>query len=82
MPTETLSKSGQHGGRRPGAGRPRSFDEPMLRRTINLPQSYIEALEWEGNGNLSEGIRFLVACARLPGGGYWLDVSRPEPTEA
>lgn len=44
-----------HGGRRPGAGRPRAYTEPMVRKTILLPASYRPLLEHAGEGNLSEG---------------------------
>ena len=61
-----------HGGRRPGAGRPRSYTEPLVRRTVTLPQSYLRQLERTGGGNLSEGIRLLVEHAQTPSGAPWL----------
>src|SRR5712691_6884419 len=45
------------GGRRPGAGRPPAYREPLLRKTVTLPVSYVEQLAAFGAGNLSEGIR-------------------------
>jgi hypothetical protein len=51
------------GGRRPGAGRPPSYSEPLLRKTVTLPASYVEQLTVLGHGNLSDGIRFLLECA-------------------
>lgn len=67
------------GGRRPGAGRPPAYTEPLVRKTITLPRSYVPHLEREGNGNLSEGIRFLVEQARTPGGGYWFRLNPADP---
>ena len=64
--------SAQRGGRRPGAGRPRSYSEPLLRKTVTLPPSYIEALTGFGHGNLSDGIRLLVESAHTPTGQLWL----------
>jgi len=62
----------QRGGRRPGAGRPLSYGEPLLRKTVSLPQSYVEQLERYGNGNLSDGIRQLVENAFTRFGEPWL----------
>ena len=59
------------GGRRPGAGRPRTYSEPLVRRTVTLPASYVAQLEAQGGGNPSEGIRVLVELARLPSGEFW-----------
>lgn len=67
------------GGRRPGAGRPPTYTEPLVRKTITLPRSYVPHLEREGNGNLSEGIRFLVEQARTPGGDYWFRLNPADP---
>ena len=67
------------GGRRPGAGRPRSYGEPLLRKTVSLPQSYVEHLERYGSGNLSDGIRQLVENAFTRFGEPWL---RPIPPES
>ena len=50
--------------------------EPLLGRSVTLPQSYIEKLEWQGNGDLSEGIRVLVEVARTPAGERWFDAMR------
>lgn len=71
-----------HGGRRPGAGRPPTYTEPMVRKTVLLPASYLPLLEREGNGNLSEGLRFLIEQARTPGGGYWFPLGRAQPLAA
>ena len=64
------------GGRRAGAGRPALYTEPLLRRTVALPESYIAQLERLGSGNLSEGIRSLVEFARTPAGALWFDAMR------
>lgn len=47
--TFSVTTSG-HGGRRPGAGRPRAYTEPMVRKTILLPASFLPLLEREGSG--------------------------------
>lgn len=59
------------GGRRPGAGRPPSYREPLLRKTVKLPASYVQQLEVLGGGNLSEGIRLLVETAYTFQGRLW-----------
>ena len=64
------------GGRRPGAGRPPAYREPLLRKTVALPRSYAEQLEAFGAGNLSEGIRLLVEFAYTRDGTPWF---RPIP---
>jgi len=64
------------GGRRPGAGRRPSYTEPLLRKTVALPRSYVAQLETFGNGNLSEGIRLLVEFAYTREGTPWF---RPIP---
>ena len=64
------------GGRRGGAGRPQLYTEPLLRRTVTLPASYIRQLERLGNGNLSEGIRFMLENARTPSGALWFAALR------
>ena len=64
------------GGRRPGAGRRPSYTEPLLRKTVALPRSYVAQLEAFGRGNLSEGIRLLVEFAYTSNGTPWY---RPIP---
>ena len=64
------------GGRRPGAGRRPSYTEPLLRKTVALPRSYVAQLEAFGSGNLSEGIRLLVEFAYTRDGTPWF---RPIP---
>ncbi len=59
------------GGRRPGAGRPPSYREPLRRKTVVLPDSYIDQLTALGAGNLSEGIRLLVETAYTHRGTLW-----------
>ncbi len=60
------------GGRRAGAGRPPAYTEPLLRKTVTLPESYVAHLAAYGRGNLSEGIRLLVEFACTPFGTPWL----------
>jgi len=61
------------GGRRRGAGRPPCYREPLLRKTVTLPTSYVEQLTVLGYGNLSDGIRLLVESAYTSTGVPWLD---------
>ena len=61
------------GGRRPGAGRPRSYSEPLVKKTVTLPLSYIERLTDLGAGNLSDGIRILMEHAHTERGDFWYD---------
>ena len=70
-PTPTV-----RGGRRPGAGRPPAYTEPLLRTTVALPRSYVAQLAAFGGGNLSEGIRLLVEFAYTRDGTPWF---RPIP---
>ncbi len=67
------------GGRRPGAGRPQAYREPLVRKTVTLPVSYVEQLTTFGAGNLSEGIRLLAENAYTPTGKLWLDAPRTNP---
>jgi hypothetical protein len=60
------------GGRRPGAGRPPAYREPLVRKTVTLPVSYVEQLTTFGMGNLSEGIRLLAETAYTSTGNLWL----------
>ena len=60
------------GGRRPGAGRPPAYTEPLVRKTVTLPVSYVEQLTAFGAGNLSEGIRLLAENAYTATGKLWL----------
>lgn len=68
---------GARGGRRPGAGRPPAYREPLLRKTVTMPASYVEQLAALGAGNLSDGIRLLVETAYTRNGAPWLG----KPTE-
>ena len=67
------------GGRRPGAGRPPAYTEPLVRTTVRLPRSYAAQLAAFGGGNLSEGIRMLVEFARTPFGDFWYVPAAPAP---
>jgi len=76
--TFPMASSG-HGGRRLGAGRPHAYTEPMVRKTILLPASYLPFLEREGQGNLSDGIRIVIEQACTPAGHYWFPMGRTGP---
>ncbi len=69
---------GARGGRRPGAGRPPSYREPLLRKTVTLPVSYVEQLMAFGAGNLSDGIRLLAENAYTSAGKLWLGPPRSD----
>jgi len=64
------------GGQRPRAGRPPAYTEPLLRKTVTLPVSYVEQLTRFGVGNLSDGIRLLVENTFTRNGTPWF---RPPP---
>jgi hypothetical protein len=59
--------------RGPSAG----YGEPLLRKTVTLPVSYVEHLTTIGEGNFSEGIRWLAENACTPSGKLWLDLWDP-----
>lgn len=67
------------GGRRPGTGRPAAYTEPLLRKTVTLPQSYVAQLTAFGLGNLSEGIRSLVEFAYDRDGRPWFCPAEKAP---
>jgi hypothetical protein len=67
------------GGRRPGAGRPPAYREPLVRKTVTLPVSYVEQLTTFGAGNLSEGIRLLAENAYSSTGKLWLGPPHADP---
>jgi hypothetical protein len=70
------------GGRRPGAGRPPTYTEALVRATVRLPRSYVDQLAAFGGGNLSEGIRMLVEFARTDTGAFWYVLADPAPPPA
>jgi hypothetical protein len=67
------------GGRRPGAGRPPAYSEPLVRKTVTLPVSYVDQLTTLGAGNLSDGIRLLVELAYTRNGAPWFSPPRLDP---
>ena len=67
------------GGRRPGAGRPQSYREPLVRKTVTLPVSYVAQLTTFGAGNLSEGIRLLAENAYTSTGKLWFEAPGTDP---
>lgn len=69
---------GARGGRRPGAGRPPAYREPLVRKTVTLPVSYVEQLTAFGAGNLSDGIRLLAEYAYTATGQHWLGSLRTD----
>ena len=79
---ESMQKEAAHlgrGGRRRGAGRPPAYREPLLRKTVTLPVSYVAQLMAFGAGNLSDGIRLLVENAYTSTGMRWLGTGRTAP---
>jgi hypothetical protein len=77
--TSSGSTRRTRGGRRPGAGRPLAYREPLLRKTVTLPTSYVEQLVVLGAGNLSDGIRLLVENAYASNGTLWLQPLSTDP---
>jgi hypothetical protein len=77
--TQNTTVRGARGGRRSGAGRPASYREPLVRKTVMLPISYVEQLTTFGAGNLSEGIRSLVELAYTRNGKPWFSPPRMDP---
>jgi hypothetical protein len=77
MQPETARRG--RGGRRLGAGRPPAYREPLLRKTVTLPASYVEQLTTFGAGNLSDGIRLLVESAYASPGTLWLRPPLADP---
>ena len=69
---ESMHSRTARGGRRSGAGRPPAYLEPLLRKTVTLPVSYVEQLTRFGVGNLSDGIRLLIENAYTRNGTPWL----------
>jgi hypothetical protein len=61
-----VSESKGRGGKRPGAGRPKS-PAPLLRVSLRLSASHIARLKDLGEGNVSEGVRRLLATDPLAG---------------
>ena len=59
--------------------RTNEYAEPLLRKTIAIPASYLRLLEQEGRGNLSEGVRIVIEHACTPNGYYWFPMGRPGP---
>lgn len=70
---------GARGGRRPGAGRPPAYREPLVRKTVTLPVSYVEQLTTFGVGNLSDGIRLLAENAYTRSGMPWFSPPCSDP---
>ena len=77
MPNDVVR--GARGGWRPGAGRPPAYREPLVRKTVTLPVSYVEQLTVLGAGNLSDGIRLLVEYAYTATGKRWYGSLRTDP---
>ena len=75
QPSSAAPGKRSRGGRRAGAGRPPTYTEPLLRKTVTLPASYIRQLTWLGQGNLSDGIRLLAEQAYDRHGRLWLEVT-------
>jgi hypothetical protein len=77
--TQNTTVRGTRGGRRPGAGRPPAYREPLVRKTVTLPVSYVEQLTTFGAGNLSDGIRLLVELASTRNGKPWFSPPAGDP---
>lgn len=68
----------QRGGRRAGAGRKPEYAEPLERRTVTLPASYVAELTRIGCGNLSNGIRLVLEYGRAGAGFQLPEASAPD----
>ena len=77
--TQNAAARRARGGRRLGAGRPRAYTEPLLRKTVTLPVSYVEQLTTFGVGNLSDGIRLLVETTFTRNGTPWFRPPHLDP---
>ena len=55
--------AGNHGGRRPGAGRKRN-DPPTKGRCIYLTDEQVKLLRMWGRGDVSAGLRWLIDTAK------------------
>ena len=54
----------KRGGRREGAGRPRTFSQDAVRLSVTLERAHVEWLRELGEGNVSAGIRRLLERKR------------------
>jgi hypothetical protein len=50
----------EHGGHRRGAGRRPMYGEPMTQYAVSLPDFLALRLEKLGQGNLSQGVRYVA----------------------
>jgi len=58
-----------------------AYTEPLVRKTVTLPVSYVDQLAREGNGNLSDGLRFVLENVYTRTGVPWLLPSTPTAPE-
>ena len=63
-----------HGGPRPGAGRPRLDAEPMERHDVTLRRSDWDKLKEIGDGNASFAIRVILYPGQCPVCGAWIEM--------
>lgn len=59
-----------HGGQRPGAGRKPRHAQPMVQKTVRLPQEWIDRIVTEF-GSVQNGIEELVWGHLVNGGVRW-----------
>ena len=59
---DILREKAQHGGRRPGAGRPPVSDGKTMRVTITMTPNHFHVAQQLGDGNVSAGERRLLSA--------------------
>lgn len=64
MRAAAASSATRRGGKRQGAGRKPLGPEPLVRVDVRLLPEEIEYARSRGDGNLSAGVRAIVAAAR------------------
>lgn len=66
---DILREKAQHGGRRPGAGRPPVSDGKTMRVTITMTPNHFHVAQQLGDGNVSAGVRIIAD--------NWLSYNQP-----
>lgn len=71
-------RKGGWGGARPGSG-PKRREGPFIRHTVLLTDEQVEMLREWGGGDLSRGLRWLMASAAPLVGPAVVSIPRPTP---
>lgn len=77
------AKKGGHGGRRPGSGRKPIYGEPIVPYSVRITRGQAELLSMWGGGDVSAGLRWLIAAAQpmVCRREYGAPVQAPPPTD-